>query len=63
MDAIAVSIFNTTIQKRQASRVGLDTLSAALCDSANTIEEVIEPYLIQQTPRGRILTNKGKKYV
>lgn len=44
--------------------VGLDTISAALCESANTIEEVIEPYLIQQgliqkTPRGRILTPRG----
>lgn len=43
--------------------VGLDTISAALCESANTVEEVIEPYLIQQgliqkTPRGRILTQR-----
>jgi Holliday junction DNA helicase RuvB len=48
--------------------VGLDTLSAALCESANTIEEVIEPYLIQQgliqkTPRGRVLTPRGKEHV
>ncbi|MDR0942092.1 MAG: Holliday junction branch migration DNA helicase RuvB [Holosporales bacterium] len=45
--------------------VGLDTISAALCESANTIEEVIEPYLIQRgliqkTPRGRVLTQKAK---
>ncbi len=44
--------------------VGLDTIAAALCESANTIEEVIEPYLIQRgliqkTPRGRIITLKG----
>ncbi|MDR1332897.1 MAG: Holliday junction branch migration DNA helicase RuvB [Holosporales bacterium] len=44
--------------------VGLDTLSAALCESANTIEEVVEPYLLQQgfiqkTPRGRVLTAKA----
>lgn len=44
--------------------VGLDTISAALCESANTIEEVIEPYLIQQgliqkTPRGRVITPRG----
>ena len=48
--------------------VGLDTMSAALCESANTIEEVIEPYLIQQglvqkTPRGRILTQKGSENI
>lgn len=44
--------------------VGLDTISAALCESANTIEDVIEPYLIQQgliqkTPRGRVITPRG----
>ncbi len=48
--------------------VGLDTISAALCESANTIEEVIEPYLIQQgliqkTPRGRIITQRGLEHI
>ena len=48
--------------------VGLDTISAALCESANTIEEVIEPYLIQQglikkTPRGRIITQRGCEHI
>lgn len=46
--------------------VGLDTIAAALCESANTIEEVIEPYLIQRgliqkTPRGRIITERGRE--
>lgn len=48
--------------------VGLDTISAALCESANTLEEVIEPYLIQQgliqkTPRGRIITQRGYEHI
>lgn len=48
--------------------VGLDTIAAALCESANTIEEVIEPYLIQRgliqkTPRGRIITLKGHDHI
>ncbi|GHT89183.1 Holliday junction ATP-dependent DNA helicase RuvB [Alphaproteobacteria bacterium] len=48
--------------------VGLDTISAALCESSNTIEEVIEPYLLQQgliqkTPRGRIITPRGIKQI
>lgn len=48
--------------------VGLDTIAAALCESANTIEEVIEPYLIQRgliqkTPRGRIITERGYEYI
>ena len=45
-------------------RVGVETLSAALSESRDTLEEVIEPYLLQQgliarTPRGRMLAHKG----
>jgi len=48
--------------------VGVDTLSAALSDQRDVIEEVIEPYLIQQgyvhrTPRGRVLSSLGWKYL
>jgi Holliday junction DNA helicase RuvB len=44
--------------------VGAETLSAALSESRDAIEEVIEPYLLQQgliarTPRGRVLAQKG----
>ena len=44
--------------------VGVETLSAALSESRDAIEEVIEPYLLQQgliqrTPRGRMLASKG----
>ncbi|MEO0503720.1 MAG: Holliday junction DNA helicase RuvB C-terminal domain-containing protein, partial [Pseudomonadota bacterium] len=40
--------------------VGVETLSAALSESRDALEEVIEPYLLQQgliqrTPRGRLL--------
>jgi Holliday junction DNA helicase RuvB len=47
------------IEKFQGGPVGLDTLSAALNEERETIEDVYEPYLIQQgflqkTPRGRI---------
>ena len=44
--------------------VGVETLSAALSESRDTLEEVIEPYLLQQgliarTTRGRMLAHKG----
>lgn len=44
--------------------VGVETLSAALSESRDAIEEVIEPFLLQQgliarTPRGRMLAHKG----
>lgn len=42
--------------------MGVDNLAAALSEDAGTIEEVVEPYLIQQgllmrTPRGRVVTD------
>jgi Holliday junction DNA helicase RuvB len=48
--------------------VGADTLSAALSEQRDVIEEVIEPYLMQQglinrTPRGREISSKGYKYL
>lgn len=48
--------------------VGVETLAAALSEQKDVIEEVIEPYLIQlglvqRTPRGRMLTSNGFKYL
>ena len=48
--------------------VGVETLAAALSEQRDMIEDVIEPYLLQQglvqrTPRGRTLSAKGYKYL
>jgi len=48
--------------------VGVETLAAALSEQRDVLEEVIEPYLIQQgllqrTPRGRMLTEGGYKHL
>ncbi len=48
--------------------VGVDTLAAVLSEPRDMIEEVIEPYLIQQalvqrTPRGRVLAKAGYRYL
>jgi len=48
--------------------VGVETLGAALSEQRDVLEEVIEPYLIQQgllqrTPRGRMLTDSGFRYL
>ena len=44
--------------------VGIETLCSALCDDRSTIENSVEPYLIQKgyvykTPRGRVLSELG----
>lgn len=48
--------------------VGVETLSAALSEQRDTIEEVIEPFLIQEglvlrTPRGRVLGERGWRHI
>lgn len=48
--------------------VGVETLAAAMAEQRDVLEEVIEPYLIQQgllqrTPRGRLLSEGGWKYL
>jgi Holliday junction DNA helicase RuvB len=48
--------------------VGIETLSAALSEERDTLEEIIEPYLIQKgliqrTPRGRVLTDTAYNYM
>lgn len=48
--------------------VGIDTLSAILNEGADTLEDFYEPYLLrlgflQKTPRGRVLTEKGREAV
>lgn len=56
------------IDKFGGGPVGVDTLAAALGEDAGTIEDVIEPYLlqnglIQRTPRGRIVTEAGYLHI
>jgi holliday junction DNA helicase RuvB len=52
------------IQKFDGGPVGLDSIAAAISEERDTIEDVIEPYLIQQgfmmrTPRGRVVTKQA----
>lgn len=54
-------ILLTIIEKFQGGPIGLDTLAAAIGEDSGTIEDVYEPYLVQngfinRTPRGRVAT-------
>ena len=60
-DAMDRRLLETIIQKFSGGPVGLDNLAAAVGEESDTIEDVIEPYLIQhgyvmRTPRGRVAT-------
>lgn len=63
LDLMDCKLLSAIIDKFDGGPVGLDNIAASIGESADTIEDVIEPYLIQQgllqrTPRGRIVTNK-----
>ncbi|MEH6386265.1 MULTISPECIES: Holliday junction branch migration DNA helicase RuvB [Pseudomonas] len=57
----------TMIDKFDGGPVGVDSLAAAISEERHTIEDVLEPYLIQQgfimrTPRGRVVTRHAYLY-
>ncbi|MDG2252409.1 MAG: Holliday junction branch migration DNA helicase RuvB [Methylophilaceae bacterium] len=63
LDLMDRNLLEAIIEKFSGGPVGLDNLSAAIGEEKETIEDVIEPYLIQQgylmrTPRGRMATQK-----
>jgi Holliday junction DNA helicase RuvB len=64
LDEMDNKILTTIIDKFKGGPVGLSTLATAVSESAETIEEVYEPFLIQEgfimrTPRGREVTEKA----
>lgn len=57
----------TMIEKFDGGPVGIDSLAAAISEERDTIEDVLEPYLIQQgfimrTPRGRVVTQHAYRH-
>ncbi len=68
LDEIDREYMNTVIKHYAGGPVGIENLSAALSEPADTIEDVIEPYLmqlgfVQRTPRGRVITDAGYKHL
>jgi len=68
LDKMDRMLLRTIIEKFQGGPVGIDTLSAAVNESADTLEDVHEPYLIQRgfisrTKQGRIATAEGFNYL
>ncbi len=64
IDAMDRKLLLTILEKFSGGPVGLDSLAAAIGEERDTIEDVVEPYLIQQgymmrTPRGRVVTERA----
>ncbi len=68
LDEMDNKILNTIIDKFKGGPVGVSTIATAVSESPETIEEVYEPFLIQQgfivrTPRGREVTELAYKHL
>ena len=68
LDEMDNKILNTLIDKFKGGPVGITTLATAVSENGETIEEVYEPFLIQQgfivrTPRGREVTELAYKHL
>lgn len=67
-DALDKQYIATIIKHYNGGPVGIETLSVSLSEQIETIEDVIEPYLIQcgfikRTPKGRVATKKAYSYL
>ncbi len=63
-DMLDRKLLMAMIEHFQGGPVGLDTLAAVISEERGTVEDVLEPYLMQQgfimrTPRGRVVTHKA----
>ncbi len=68
LDKMDRAILRTIVEKFGGGPVGIDTLSAALSEERDTIEDFHEPFLIQmgyihRTPRGRVATRRAYEYL
>jgi Holliday junction DNA helicase RuvB len=68
LDEMDLRILDVIARKFAGGPVGLTTLAAAVGEEAETIEEVHEPYLVQEgyierTPRGRVATERTRRHL
>jgi holliday junction DNA helicase RuvB len=67
LDDMDARVLKTIIEKFDGGPVGISTIGAAIGEDASTIEEVYEPYLVQngflqRTPRGRVATPQAYRH-
>lgn len=68
LDSMDRRYLTTIAQKYSGGPVGIETMAAILAEQRDVIEDVVEPYLLQQglinrTPRGRMLSSAGYAYL
>ncbi len=67
LDGMDRRYLNCIIENYGGGPVGIETIAAVLSEQRDVVEDVIEPYLVQQgfvqrTPRGRMVATKGYEY-
>ncbi len=68
LDALDRRYLACIVQTHDGGPVGIETIAAALSEPRDALEEIVEPYLLQQgfigrTPRGRIVTLKAYRHL
>ncbi len=68
LDELDRTLLRTIIQKFDGGPVGVESLAAACAEERDTLEDVCEPYLIQEgllmrTPRGRVATRRAHEHL
>lgn len=68
LDSLDIKFLEAMINFHKGGPVGIETIAASLSEDMETIEEVVEPYLLQigflqKTPRGRVVTDKVYKHL
>ena len=68
LDALDHRYLNCVAKNYDGGPVGIETIAAALSEPRDALEEIVEPYLLQQgfigrTPRGRVLTMKAFRHL
>ena len=68
LDAIDIEYLTSLIEKFGGGPVGVETISTSIGEEVSTIEDVVEPFLLQEgfikrTPRGRVALEKAYKHL
>lgn len=68
LDSLDRNFFNIIVEQFDGGPVGIESIAASLGEDKGTLEDILEPYLIQQgflvrTPRGRVLTAKAYQHL
>lgn len=68
LDRLDLAVLETIVRKFGGGPVGLSTLAAAVGEETDTVEDVVEPYLMQlgflaRTPRGRVATDRALQHL